>query len=218
MPRRKLVVGSGQRTHPLVWCAAIICVFIALAVIITGVCVFVGYLVIHPRVPALTVTDAHLDKLDFSQAGVMDVQMTVFIRAENHNAKAHATFSHTSLSMSFRNIEIARLQADPFDVRKNSSVEFKYVVESSSIPLGPGDVDFVDRSLKEDKIKFDLKGRSKTKWRLGLLGSVKLWCYMNCELRFHPSNSSYIYSKCSSKSGWFSFHFTSFAFLCTFSP
>ncbi|KAJ9707677.1 hypothetical protein PVL29_002632 [Vitis rotundifolia] len=200
MPPRKLVVGSGQRTHPLVWIAAIICVFLALAVIIAGVCVFVGYLVIHPRVPALTVTDAHLDRLDFSQAGVMDVKMTVYIRAENHNIKAHASFSDTSLTMSFHEIEIAKLVAYPFDVSKNSSIDFNYVVESSSIPLGSRDMDFVDRSLKEDKIKFDLKGSSRTQWRIPILGSVKLWCHLNCELRFHPSNSSYIHSYCSSKS------------------
>lgn len=94
---------------------------------------------------------------------------------------------------------IARLVAEPFDVKKNDSVEFNYVVPSSSIPLSPEQMDEVDAALKQDKITFDLKGNSRARWRVSRLGSVKFWCHLNCQLKFHPLNGTYMNAPCSSR-------------------
>lgn len=91
------------------------------------------------------------------------------------------------------------LRADPFDVKKNSSVEFNYLAESDAIPLDPEQQEVVDTSLKDDRVAFGLKGSSQTQWRVGLLGSVKFSCHLNCELKFHTSNHTWIPSRCSSK-------------------
>ncbi|GMY33665.1 NDR1/HIN1-like protein 12 [Fagus crenata] len=184
----------------LVWIAAIICTLICIAVIITGIAVFVGYMVIHPRVPVISVKSAFLDTMHYSQPGLLETKMIIDIRAENDNTKAHASFSDTSFILSFQGLVLAKLVADPFDVKKNSSTDFNYVVTSSEIPLDPARMRQVDLSLKQNKIAFDLKGSSRARWRVGRLGSVKFWCHLNCELRFHFSNGTYIRSRCSSKS------------------
>ncbi|KAM6551068.1 hypothetical protein CsatB_000876 [Cannabis sativa] len=198
MPR-KLIQGPERRTHPLVWCIAILCTVVAIAVIIVGLVVFVGYLVIHPSVPVISVVTAHLDKLQNDLAGLFETQLTIYVKAENDNAKAHASFSDTSFVLSFEGIAIARLVADPFDVAKNGSVEFPYRVESSSIPLNPEEMLQVDLALKQDKITFDLKGSSRARWKVGLLGSVKFWCHLNCRLKFHPLTGVYVNSPCTSR-------------------
>lgn len=188
------------RTHPLVWLAAIICAILSIAVIITGILVFVGYMIIRPRVPFISVTSAHLDTFRYDQAGLLEVQMAIDIRAENDNAKAHSSFSDTSFVVSFDELQIAKLVAGPFNVRKNSSTVFNYVIPSSQIPLDHARMEMIDSSLKRNEITFDLKGNSRTRWRVGLLGSVKFWCHLSCQLRFH-TNGSYISSRhCSSKS------------------
>ncbi|XP_004300540.1 PREDICTED: uncharacterized protein LOC101301588 [Fragaria vesca subsp. vesca] len=196
MPR-KLTHQRG--THPLVWLAAIICTIVSIAVIIAGIVVFAGYMVIHPRVPFIKVTQAHLENLQNDPTSLLETAITIVVRAENDNTKAHASFSDLSFTLSFQGMKIARLVANPFDVRKNDSVDFNYVVESSSIPLSSGQVDQVDSSLKRDRISFDLKGNVRARWRVGLVGSVKLWGHLNCRLNFHPSNGSYIYSPCRSR-------------------
>ncbi|XP_041010044.1 NDR1/HIN1-like protein 12 [Juglans microcarpa x Juglans regia] len=189
------------RTHPLVWVTAIVCTILSIAVIITGIVVFVGYMIIRPRVPFISVTSAHLDTIRYDQAGLLEIQMAIDIRAENDNAKAHASFSDTSFVLSFDALQIAKLVAGPFDVSKNSSTVFNYVIPSSQIPLDRTRMEQLDFSLKRNEITFDLKGKSRTRWRVGLLGSVKFWCHLSCELRFHTSNGSYINSRrCSSKS------------------
>ena len=201
-PDSKFSSGPERRTHPLVWCAAIICTILTLAVIIAGIVTFIGYLVIHPRVPYVSVIYAHLDRIRIDYAGIMEIQVTVVIRAQNGNQKAHASFSHSRYILSLHGEDVAQLVAPPFEVSKNSSVDFNYVVQSLPIPLGPEEGEHVDAALKKDLITFDLKGSAKVRWRVGRrgpLGSVKSLCRLNCQLHFHPLNGTYIPSSCTSK-------------------
>ncbi|KAJ4952416.1 hypothetical protein NE237_029248 [Protea cynaroides] len=196
----KLIRGTGRKTHPLVWGFAIICTIIAIGVIVAGLVVFIGYMIIGPRVPFISVIYAKLDRLDNSQAEILQIQMSLVIRAENDNAKAHASFSDFNLLLSFHGVDIAELRNDPFDIPKNKSQDFTYVAQSTPIPLDPEEQEEVDLSLKQNKITFDLKGSVRTRWRVGILGSVKFWGHLDCQLQFFPYNGSRINKDCSTKS------------------
>lgn len=197
---KKPIYGPHKRTtHPLIWLVAVICTVLAIGVIIAGIVVFGGYIAIHPRVPFISVIDAHLDKIQYDLAGLLETQVTILIKAENDNAKAHASFSDTRFRLSFQGLELADLVAEPFEVMKNSSQEFHYVVPSSSIPLNPEQMEDVDLDLKLNHITFDLKGNSKARWKVGLLGSVNFMCRLNCQLKFHPLTGHFIKSHCSSR-------------------
>ncbi|KAK7360551.1 hypothetical protein VNO77_02557 [Canavalia gladiata] len=198
--KRKLGMGADGRTNPIVWLIAIICTIIAVAVVIAGIAVFIGYIVIHPRVPIISVTDAHLDFLRNDYAGRLQTQIRIVVTAKNGNAKAHATFSKMTFNISYQGQDIAVLVADPFEVPKNSSKELHYVVQSSSIPLNPDQMEEVTNAWKQNEIEFDFKGAARTQWRVGPLGSVKFLCHLDCDLKFRPLNGSYVPSHCTSKS------------------
>ncbi|XP_043695130.1 uncharacterized protein LOC122645822 [Telopea speciosissima] len=200
MPMSKLLRSGGRRTNLLVWCAAIICAIFAIAVIVTGLVVFIGYMIIAPRVPYISVTYAKLDRLDSSQAEILQIQMTLVIRAQNDNAKAHATYSDFNILLSFHGLEIAQLRNNPFDIPKNSSADFEYVAESTPIPLDPQEEEEVGLSLRQNKITFDLKGSIRTRWKVGVLGSVKFWGHLDCQLQFFLNNGSSINPDCTTKS------------------
>ncbi|KAM7490812.1 hypothetical protein LguiA_033733 [Lonicera macranthoides] len=187
-------------TNPAIWCAAVLCAIVAIAVTITGIIVFVGYIIIHPKLPVLTVSYANLNQFSYSQSGTLAIQMTVVIRAKNENMRAHASFYDVSFILGFHGVEIANLVADPFEVEKNSSMEFNYLVESSPIPLSTDEQNNVQSSFRENLITFDLKGNARTRWRIGFVGSVKFWLHLNCELNFFAQNRSITNSHCSSKS------------------
>ncbi|PPS18797.1 hypothetical protein GOBAR_AA01767 [Gossypium barbadense] len=186
-PKSKFSTSRERATHPLVWCGAIICTILTIAVIIGGIVTFIGYLVIHPRVPYVSVMDAYLDHIQIDYAGILEIQVTILIRAKNGNEKAHASFSDSSYSLSLNREVVAQLVAPPFEV------------PSSPIPLRPDQAEDVDAGLKKDLIIFDLKGSSRVRWRIGSLGSVRYLCRLDCQLRFHPLNGTYIPSRCSSK-------------------
>ncbi|KAL5711549.1 hypothetical protein ACHQM5_021987 [Ranunculus cassubicifolius] len=198
MPKLKNL--DPKRTHPLVWCAAVICTVIAIAVIITGLVIFIGYMIIRPTVPFITVTYAHMDGFNYDQVGQMDTQITLVIKAENDNARAHATFSDLSFILYFQRLEIAELRANTFDVAKNTSVDYQYVVPSRSIPLEPRGMEAVDAYMKQGYIAFQLQGAVRTRWRVGVVGSVKFWSHLSCQLKFLISNGTSINSRCNSKS------------------
>ncbi|XP_010056126.2 uncharacterized protein LOC104444190 [Eucalyptus grandis] len=199
MPKGSLGV-SERRTHPLIWCAAVICVILSLAVIIAGIAVFIGYIVVHPRVPFISVVGANLDIFRIDYGGVLVTQVTIDIKAENDNAKAHASFQKMELILSYDGENIALLRAYPFDVNKKDSMVFHYVVQSSPIPLNPEQSNRAGESLEKNKVTFDLKGTARARWRVGRLGSVKFWCHLDCHLQFHPQNQTYMhFHHCSSR-------------------
>ncbi|KAL3818364.1 hypothetical protein ACJIZ3_004269 [Penstemon smallii] len=195
----KHVLGPRNHTNPLIWCAAIICAILSVIVIVAGIVVFLGYLIIKPKVPQISVTSAQLDTLYFDQTSLLTVQVTILIRAENDNSKARASFYDTSFALSFRGQRIAYLVAEPFGVSANNTVEFNYVSQSTPIPLNPEDAEAVSLSLRRNVIDFELKGTTRTRWRVGLIGSVKFWLHLHCQLML-PVDSTRIFPGCSSRS------------------
>ncbi|KAL2333933.1 hypothetical protein Fmac_015146 [Flemingia macrophylla] len=113
---------------------------------------------------------------------------------------------HSSSSGSCRHCSVYWIHSDPpkstypFEVPKNSSKDLNYVVQSSSIPLSPDQMELVDDAWKKNEIQFDFKGAARTQWRVGPLGSVKFLCRLDCDLKFRPLNGTYIPSRCTSKS------------------
>ncbi|KAI3690142.1 hypothetical protein L2E82_48117 [Cichorium intybus] len=198
MPKTRLF--PQRRPNLLVWCFAFICAIIAVIVIIAGIIVFVGYLAIRPKVPLLYVHAARLDDVVYDQAGLLSVRLIIIIKAENHNQKAHVSFYNTRLTLQYHGLSIAALVADPFEVKKNTSQELNYVVESSPIPLGTQEQRMTQQSLQKGVMPFFLKGNSRTRWRIGRsLGSVKFWLHIKCYM-WLPMNSTVVYPSCSASS------------------
>lgn len=187
-------------TNPLIWAAATICAIMAVAVIVTGIFVLISYLVIHPKTPSISVSDANLDKFNYDQLGNLDVQVTVVVKAKNDNEKAHASFYGLGLVLGFHGIELAKLVAEPFDVAKNKSVTFHYVVDSVRVPLRGLQRGYVQSSLRRRMISLELKGRAKTKWRVWIIGAVRFTVHIDCDLNFFVPNGSFSKgSSCTSK-------------------
>lgn len=195
----KLLKKDSGATHPLIWLAAIFCTILAIAVIIAGIVVFAGYLLIRPKLPYVRTTYAHLDKLNYDQVGNLDMQITIHITAVNENAKVHASFSDLTLALRFDGVIIANLVADTFDVIKNSTITLPYVVESS-IMLEKNEMEVLDASLKRNKIPFFLAGEARTRWKVGIIGFVKFWSHLSCQLDFSNNGTTIETPYCSSKS------------------
>ncbi|KAD4178537.1 hypothetical protein R6Q59_022134 [Mikania micrantha] len=199
MPKRP-VLRPQRRTNPLIWCFATVCVIITTIVIVTGIIVFSGYLAIRPKAPLLYVHAAHLDQAVYSPDGSLAVRLMIAVKAENHNLKAHVRFYNTSFTLSYQGLSIARLVAGPFDVQKNTSQELRYVVESSSIPLGPVQQEMTEQALWKTKMMpFVLKGYSRTRRQVGPLGPLKFRLHVNCHM-WLPTNHTVVFPHCNNKS------------------
>ncbi|XP_051119507.1 NDR1/HIN1-like protein 12 [Andrographis paniculata] len=189
--QRPIFSPRHRRTHPLIWCAAIFCSIAAVATIIAAVIVFISYLVTKPKVPRIGVAAAQLHAVYFDQSNLLTVQVAAAVRAENRNAKTRAGFSETNFGLSFGGRRIATLLAAPFAVEPNSLVEFNYVAESSPIPLSPDEAEEVSRSLgaRGGAMAFELKGKTKARWRVWVVGSASFWLHLDCRLEL-PVNGT----------------------------
>ncbi|KAL3613804.1 hypothetical protein CASFOL_041878 [Castilleja foliolosa] len=199
MPRQAW--DPRHQTNPLIWCAAIICAVLAVVVIFTGILVFVSYLTIKPKVPKISVSQAQLNTIYFDQSGLLTIQVTVVVRAQNDNAKAHANFYDTRFVLSFGGRRIAILKADPFSVGPKESVELNFVPQSSPIPLNPDEADDVNLALRRGLVTFELQGTTRTRWKVGLIGSVKFWLHVHCLLHL-PVDKTVAHPNCSPKSNY----------------
>ncbi|XP_071721654.1 uncharacterized protein [Rutidosis leptorrhynchoides] len=184
MPPNRLTTNP-RRTNAFVWCVATICTIISIAVIILGVTVVVGYIVIHPRVPIISVVGAYLNDFLYDGVGHLQVHMIIRIKAQNDNQKAHASFSSSRFTLKFDERKIAYLENRAFDVQKNFSVDFDYPVTSSVIPLNAEQMELVDTSLRDDRVSFELEGSVGARWKVGPLGSFKFDLNLNCVLNFN---------------------------------
>ncbi|XP_074333546.1 uncharacterized protein LOC141671268 isoform X2 [Apium graveolens] len=167
----KPALGPQRRTNAIIWFAAIVCAVVAVAVIAIGLFVIISYLV------------------------------SLVIKAKNDNVKNHAEFYGLVLALNFHGLPVAKLVNAPFNVKKNDSREFVYVVKSDQIPLRSVYRDYVQSSLAKKEVSFEMKGKVKTRWRVWVAGSVKFSLNMDCDLQFFVPNGSFTYrSPCSSKS------------------
>lgn len=183
----------------MIWCAAIICTLLTIAVIFTGIAVFIGYMVVKPKVPQMSIASAQLEKISYDMASILTMKAAIVIKAENGNAKAHSSFYGTHYTLSFHGVKVAYLNADDFDVPKNSSIDLYYPVESSPIPLTPEQADVAQSALRQSHVVFDIQGETGTRWRVWLLGSVKFRLHLDCQLKL-PINGTIIYPNCSTRS------------------
>ncbi|RAL40395.1 hypothetical protein DM860_006465 [Cuscuta australis] len=187
-----------QHTSPMVWCLAIFCTVVTVAVILAGIVVFVGYMVARPKVPQMIVERARIEELSYDMVGHLSLRISVVIKAENDNAKARAYFYHTSFGLSFHGVRVAYLNAAPFAVARNSTRELDYLVESSPIPLTPEEGERVAEGLKGSAVMFELKGTTRTRWSIWVVGSVKFWMRLDCRLKL-PVNGTAVYPNCATK-------------------
>ncbi|CAL9064881.1 uncharacterized protein LOC135664757 [Musa acuminata AAA Group] len=195
----KLITRQGRRTNPLIWMLAIVYAILATAVIITGIVVFVIYMVYKPKIPYIKVAYAQLNHLDYDPSGLLKIHMALDVVAENDN-KASAGFSDLSFLLRFHGIDVAELRADPLDVAKNSSSELNYRFQSSPIPLDKKAMEAMKVALRRGVVPFDLDGHASTRWRAGLLLSVRFRTHLSCPLNFSVRNGSAIDLDCNSMS------------------
>ncbi|CAL4982221.1 unnamed protein product [Urochloa decumbens] len=176
-----------------VWAMVILCTVLAIGVIIAGVAVFAVYIFFKPKMPYLVVSDAQLVMLRYDQGGtIQSLQMSITIRAENNNSKADATFSSVDLALGFHGADVVLLRSEPFTVPRESSLPLPYNVAVAPGPaLDTAGMQAMDESLKAGVVPFDLFGKARTRWKVGVFVKIRYWTRISCRLRFFfPGNGT----------------------------
>ncbi|KAJ1255979.1 hypothetical protein BS78_K122300 [Paspalum vaginatum] len=195
-----------RRTSGLwAWAAVLLCTALAVAVILAGTAVFAVFLLYRPRTPYLAVSDARLEQLQYGQGGAIDyLQVSITVLAVNNNSKTDASFPAVDLAVGFNGDDVALLRAQPFVVARKSSLPLQYDVVSAGRALDPAGMQAMDEALKAGVVPFDLFGKARTRWKVGVFARLRFWTRLSCRLRFFfPGNGTVMPAdrdKCRSRS------------------
>jgi hypothetical protein len=212
-PRPTWMAWSGSRDYDerrssgfWAWAAVLVCTALATAVLLAGAAVLAVYLLCRPRMPYLAVTDARLERLQYAQDGAIDyLQVSLTVVAVNNNSKADASFPAVDLALGFNGADdVALLRAAPFVVPRESSLPLQYDVVSVGRPLDAAGMQAMDEALKAGVVPFDLFGKARTRWKVGVFIRLRFWTRISCRLRFYfPGNGTVVPTdrdKCHSRS------------------
>ncbi|CAD6256454.1 unnamed protein product [Miscanthus lutarioriparius] len=189
----RIWAGSRERSSSgWAWATVLACTALAVGVILAGVAVFAVYLLYRPSMPYLAVSDAHLERLEYGQDGAIDyLQASITVLAVNNNSKTDASFSSMDLVLGFHGADVALLRAQPFVVPRESSLPLLYRVVSAGRALDAAGMQAMDEALKAGVVPFDLFGKARTRWKVGVFANLRFWMRISCRLRFFfPSNGT----------------------------
>lgn len=190
----------ADRSGCLRWTMAVVFTVLAILVLLGAVAVLLVVLVLQPRAPYLAVMTARLDTLEYDQKGVLDdAQLSLGVVAANVNAHAAVTFSELELRLSFRDMVIAILRADPFVVPPKGELPLGYVAPSSAVPLDGAGRAAMEAALNRGVVPFRVDGQARTRFKVGGLVAVKYWTRLACEIRFFWPNGTALNFTCNSK-------------------
>jgi hypothetical protein len=170
------------------------CTLLAVAVMVIGIVLLVVYLLNLSKMPYLVVSDGQLGALQYAQQDgtIQNLQMPITILAENNNSKVDATFSQVDLALQFHGTVMAFLRTPaPFVVAPESSLPLQYNVVSTGRTLDSAGMQSMDESLSAGVVPFDLRGKARVRWKVGIFLKVHFWTRISCRLHFfYPGNST----------------------------
>ncbi|KAG0530502.1 hypothetical protein BDA96_05G192100 [Sorghum bicolor] len=176
------------------WATVLLCMALAVGVILAGVAVFAVYIIYRPSMPYLAVSNARLERLEYGQDGAIDyLQASITVVTVNNNSKADASFSSMDLVVGFHGTDVALLRARPFVVPRESSLPLPYRVVSAGRALDAAGMQAMDEALKAGVVPFDLFGKARTQWKVGVFANLRFWMRISCRLRFvFPGNGTVV--------------------------
>ncbi|XP_010478946.1 PREDICTED: uncharacterized protein LOC104757857 [Camelina sativa] len=186
---------------PFVWCAAIICAIVLISLVSICLVLFICFTVVHPRIPIISVVDGHLDFFRYDDiGGVLQANISLSIQVHNTKANTYRVFDEAYYEIRYEVQPITGIRIGMFEAKKEGPMVLPFLCPIM-IQLNPPQRQALEFEVKRNLIRFEIIGASKTWWQFGLLRLVKLKSDLRCELRFTPSNGSYIPSVCTSSAG-----------------
>lgn len=180
------VMPAARRTNLCIWVIAMLGSLIAIAVILSGLAVLIGYLLFHPKLPKLDVIKASLNNIYLDTAtGLYNSEMVALLSIRNPNDKVDVRYEYINFKLFFRNDMVATQILEPFSQRKgNTSNLMTLDMLSTDKVITPLSVQIMVAQARNNSIEYQLLGNLKTVAKLGALARIPYWLNVDCLLHF----------------------------------
>ncbi|XP_074320473.1 uncharacterized protein At1g08160 [Silene latifolia] len=188
-----------RKTHPLVWCSAIMCLIFCLLVIFFGIVTLIVYLVIRPRYSTFDVPNANLNAIYFDSPENFNGDFTLLANFTNPNRKISIRYDYLDVELYFADRLIATQALEPFTQRPGERrLEMIHLI-SSLVYLPPYPAIELQRQVQINRVKYDIRGNFRVRARVGII-RFSYWLHTTCQLEMtSPPTGRLVARNCKTK-------------------
>ncbi|KAF7816016.1 NDR1/HIN1-like protein 10 [Senna tora] len=188
-----------QRTNPIIWCTAILCLIFSLILIIFGVSTLIIFLTIKPRNPIFDIPNANLNVIYFDSPQYFNGDFTLLANFSNPNRKIDVRFELLGIDLFFSDRLISTQAIQPFTERRGES-RLESVKFISSLVFLPQDLSVkLQKQVQSNRIDYNLKGTFKVRVSIGLI-HFSFWMHSRCQIEMTgPPTGVLVARKCITK-------------------
>ncbi|XP_014517278.1 uncharacterized protein At1g08160 [Vigna radiata var. radiata] len=188
-----------QRTNPIIWFAAVLCLIFSLVLIFFGVATLIIFLGIKPRNPTFDIPNANLNSVYFDSPEYFNGDFTLLANITNPNRKIDVRFESLDVELFFSDSIISTQSIQPFTQRRRESrLESLHFI--SSLVFLPKDLGVnLKGQVQSNMVKYNVRGTFKVRVTMGLF-HLSYWLHSRCQIEMTaPPTGVLVARKCITK-------------------
>ncbi|KAL6513958.1 hypothetical protein OROHE_019414 [Orobanche hederae] len=194
--REQPILRQPQKTKPIVWCAAILCMIFIILVIFLGVATLIVFLEVEPRKPTFDTPAASLGSVYFNPPGFINGDITFLANISNPNRRLGVRFEYLRVGLYFSESLVATQVLEPFCERPGQGRLVSVHLLSRFVYLPPDLTLELQKQHQMSRVVYNIKGALKVKIKLGVV-RYSYWLHGKCRLEMtSPPNSTLITHNC----------------------
>ncbi|XP_051125122.1 uncharacterized protein LOC127247336 [Andrographis paniculata] len=169
MIRDKPILTQPQKTKPIVWFAAILCMIFTLLIIFFGVAILIVFLAVQPKTPVFDTPGASLTAIYFNSPQYIGNDMTFLANFSNPNRKLRVRFQSLYFELFFAERLIAAQAIQPFS-QGPGEVRLVPVHLLPTLVYAPPNLAMeLQKQGQRNRVEYRMKGTFKVRVSLGSL-------------------------------------------------
>ncbi|KAK7387199.1 hypothetical protein VNO78_27786 [Psophocarpus tetragonolobus] len=188
-----------QRTNPIIWFAAVLCLIFSLVLIFFGVATLIIFLGIKPKNPTFDIPNANLNAVYFDSPEYFNGDFTLLANITNPNRKIDVRFESLDVELFFSDRVISTQSIQPFTQRRRESrLESLHFV--SSLVFLPKDLGVnLEGQVQGNRVKYNVRGTFKVRVSMGFF-HLSYWLHSRCQIEMTgPPTGVLVARKCITK-------------------
>ncbi|KAK7305293.1 hypothetical protein VNO77_43196 [Canavalia gladiata] len=180
-PLPRLRQPPFQRTNPIIWFGAVLCLIFSLVLIFFGVATLIIFLAIKPRNPTFDIPNANLNGLYFDSPEYFNGDFTLLVNITNPNRKMDVRFESLDVDLFFSDRIISTQSIQPFTQRrKESRLESLHFI--SSLVFLPEDLGVnLKKQVQGNRVNYNVRGTFKMRITMGFF-HLSYWLHSRCQI------------------------------------
>ncbi|KAK7369298.1 hypothetical protein VNO80_11334 [Phaseolus coccineus] len=189
-----------QKSQPLTWLGACLCVIFWLIIIIGGLIVLIVYFVFRPQSPHFDVSSVTLNAAYLDLGYLLNADLTMLANFTNPNKKVHVDFSSVIIYLYYGSTLIATQYVEPFSAARLQSRFATIHMVSSQVQLPLRESQRLVKQMEGNGVILEVRGVFRARSKLGSILRYSYNLYGRCSVMLtRPPNGILLKKKCRTK-------------------